>query len=239
MIFLLFCRYISSFHTIPDGCQPREFSFLVTFLSTRGIRSGSLVQPLSYSFWGIKTCPLSVFLQKSPFSGAKYQMKMWTFICCMFTVRKEKFGTWRLLSEQRSVKTTIFFTTLGFESSVFLKVPDNTLVLDRGFWRSLGNPAQQMLVCDCSWHWCLRTSKKKISRYVNKSQEPKVEIKKTLCAIIKPFSYEWRGPFTLYLPELLVKRVAGPQKHIMYFPSLPFPCSLLTKIFRQKGVLIS
>lgn len=40
-----------------------------------------------------------VFSLKPPFSGAKCQIKMWIFICCMFTVRKEKLGTWRLLLE--------------------------------------------------------------------------------------------------------------------------------------------
>lgn len=61
--FLHFCHYISLFHTLLDDCQPRKFSFLVTFLSTRWICSGSLVEPLSYSFWGIKTCPLTLYTQ--------------------------------------------------------------------------------------------------------------------------------------------------------------------------------
>jgi len=68
--------------------------------------------------------------------------------------------------------------------------------LDSGFWRSLSNPAQQITVCDCSWHWCLWTSKKEISRYVNKTQEPKVYIKKQANkkkanTKLKTFSCEW------------------------------------------------
>lgn len=62
----------------------------------------------------INTLP-AVFSLEPPFSGAKRQIKMWTFICCMLSLRRGKLGAWRL---QQECKDYGFCYNFGFESSV-------------------------------------------------------------------------------------------------------------------------